>query len=109
MRVGITGANGLFGSGLTRVVGARHKAVPLTRVQADLTDAQQVDHAIRPLKLDVLIHAAANPDPDDCELHPDAAFRANVVATANLVRLSEEVGFALAVISTDAVFDGTKA
>jgi dTDP-4-dehydrorhamnose reductase len=83
--------------------------VPLTRVQADLTDAQQVDHAIRPLKLDVLIHAAANPDPDDCELHPDAAFRANVVATANLVRLSEEVGFALAVISTDAVFDGTKA
>ena len=108
MKIGITGANGLFGSGLTRVIGARHEVAPLTRAQADLTDAQQVDRAIRPLKLDVLIHAAANPDPDNCELHPDAAFRANVGATANLVRVARELGFTLALISTDAVFDGTK-
>ncbi len=108
MKIGITGANGLFGSGLTRIVAAQHEAVPLTRAQADLTELQQVDRALRPLKLDVLIHAAANPDPDNCEQHPDAAFRANVAATANLARLSQEIGFALALISTDAVFDGTK-
>src|SRR5579862_2840103 len=108
MKIGITGANGLFGSGLTQVIGARHEAVPLTRAQADLTDLQQVDRALRPLKLDALIHAAENPDPDDCELHPDAAFRANVGATANLACLSQELGFTLALISTDAVFDGTK-
>jgi dTDP-4-dehydrorhamnose reductase len=108
MRIGITGANGLFGSGLTMVVGERHEAVPLTRGQADLTDLQQVDRALRPLHLDAVIHAAANPDPDDCELHPEAAFRANVVSTANLVRLAQELRFTLALISTDAVFDGTK-
>jgi len=108
MKIGITGAYGLFGSGLTLVVGRGHEAVALTRAQGDLTNAQQVARVFRPMKLDVLIHAAANPDPDDCELHPDAAFRANVGATANLARLSHELGFALALISTDAVFDGTK-
>jgi len=108
MRIGITGANGLFGSGLTMVAGERHEAVPLTRAQADLTDLQQVDRALRPLHLDVVIHAAADPDPDDCELHPEAAFRANVVSTANLMRTARELKFDVALISTDAVFDGTK-
>jgi dTDP-4-dehydrorhamnose reductase len=108
MRIGITGANGLFGSGLTSVMGATHHAIPLTRAQADLADFEQAERALRDLKLDVLVHAAANPDPDNCELHPEDAVRANVVATENLALLSEQLGFAIALISTDAVFDGTK-
>ena len=56
----------------------------------------------------MLFHPAGNPDPDWCELHPDEAMRINAGGTANLVAAAEEFDFALALISTDAVFDGTK-
>ena len=85
-----------------------HQAFPLTRADADLTDPAQVRRALAPLKLDLLFHPAGNPDPDWCELHPDEAMRINAGGTAYLIAAAEEFGFALALISTDAVFDGTK-
>jgi dTDP-4-dehydrorhamnose reductase len=108
MRIAITGANGLFGSGLDRTVRQRHHSIPLTRAQADVTDADQLMRVLAPLKLDVLIHAAAIADPDVCQTHPDQAYQVNVGATSNVVSAAEELGFAVVLISSDAVFDGQK-
>jgi len=108
MRIAVTGANGLFGSGLDRTVRQRHHSIPLTRTQADVTDADQLMRVLAPLKLDVLIHSAAIADPDLCQTHPDQAFRVNVGGTSNVVSAAEELGFAVVLISSDAVFDGRK-
>ena len=108
MKIAITGAGGLFGYGLDRVIRRRHHSFPLTRAQADLTDLEQVRQALGRVKPEVLIHAAAIADPDKCETNPQEAFRVNVGATVNILKVAEEVGFAVTLISTDAVFEGLK-
>ncbi|HET7441292.1 MAG TPA: NAD(P)-dependent oxidoreductase [Terriglobales bacterium] len=104
----ITGGNGLFASGLDRVIGRRHQSLPITRAQADLTVLEQVRKALAALRPDVVVHTAGIPDLDRCESNPSEAFRANVGATANVVSLAEQMKFGVVLISTDAVFDGLK-
>jgi dTDP-4-dehydrorhamnose reductase len=106
MKIAITGANGLFGCGLVRVIGARHNVYPMTRAVADLTDIGAVRSALLLEKPDVLIHTAGIPDPDLCESEPERAFSNNVLATRNVVAVARELAFPIAHISTDAVFDG---
>jgi len=107
MKIAITGANGLFGCGLVRVIAAKHAVYPMTRAMADLTDIDAVRQALTANKPDVLIHTAGIPDPDLCESEPERAFNNNVVATRNVVAVARELSFPVAHISTDAVFDGT--
>jgi dTDP-4-dehydrorhamnose reductase len=108
MRIAVTGANGLFGSGLVRVIGSRHEVLPMSRAQADLTNLEQLRNAFKSLNPEVVIHTAAIADPDRCELNPEEAFRVNVGGTSNVVAAAEELGFGVVLISTDAVFDGFK-
>lgn len=108
MKVAITGANGLFGHGLVQVFREAYTVYPLTRSEADLTQLDQVRRALMAIKPDAVIHTAGIPDPDVCELEPDRAFEANVVATRNVVSIAKELGSPVAHISTDAVFDGMK-
>ena len=42
MRVAITGAKGLFGHGLVEAFATRHEVFPLTRAEADITDAEAI-------------------------------------------------------------------
>lgn len=107
MKIAVTGANGLFGRGLVQVIGKDHLVVPMTRAAADLTDAGAVRNVLQAIAPDALIHTAGMPDPDLCERDPELAFRANVLATRNIVEVAREIGFPVAHISTDAVFDGS--
>src|SRR6478752_6283353 len=107
MKIAITGANGLFGHALVQVVGAVHSALPMTRADADLTRLPDVRGLLLRERPDALIHAAAAPDPDFCETHPEYAFEANVVATRNIIEVAKELAIPVAHISTDAVFEGS--
>lgn len=107
MKIAITGANGLFGHGLVRVIGDRHTVYPMTRSVADLTDLAAVRRVLATEKPDALIHTAGIPDPDLCESDPERAFSNNVLATRNIVTVAQELAFPVAHISTDAVFDGS--
>ena len=106
MKIAITGANGLFGRALVRMIGAAHNPLPMTRADADLTQLAQVRRILLAARPDALIHTAAARDPDLCEANPEYAFQANVVATRNVVAVADELAIPLAHISTDAVFDG---
>jgi dTDP-4-dehydrorhamnose reductase len=108
MKVAITGAAGLFGQGLVRAFSARHAVFPLTRSDADITDADSVRATLTRIKPDVVVHPAGIADVDLCETDPAKAFLVNFHGTRNIVEAARQVGAGVAHISTDAVFDGKK-
>lgn len=108
MRVAITGAAGLFGHGLVQVFSSRHEVYGLTRVDADITKADEVAAVIRKVAPEVVVHPAGIADIDVCELDPARAFLVNYHGTRNVAEAARAAGASVAYISTDAVFDGKK-
>ena len=108
MRIAITGAAGLLGHGLVAAFSTRHQVFPLTRAEADITDAEAVGAVFERIRPDLVVHAAGIPDIDLCEADPAKGFRVNFQGTCHVVEAARRVGAGVAHISTDAVFDGTK-
>jgi len=108
MRVAITGAAGLLGQGLVRAFSTRHTVFPLTREDADITDAEGVRALLTRIKPDIVVHPAGIADLDVCETNPARAFLVNFHGTRHVVEAARAVGAGVAYISTDAVFDGRK-
>ena len=107
VKVLITGAGGMLGQALVRVLSG-HDLVPLTREALDVTDGQAVERAIRTAAPKVVVHAAAWTHVDACEADPDRAFRVNAHSTRHVALACRARGAACCYISTDYVFDGTK-
>jgi dTDP-4-dehydrorhamnose reductase len=108
LKVLITGSAGLLGHGLAKIVGRRHLVLPFTRALADITDLNAVSRVFADFGPDAVIHVAAIPDPDFCELNPAEANRVNIEGTRNVAEAARDVGASFAFISSDAVFDGSK-
>ncbi|HEX5410362.1 MAG TPA: dTDP-4-dehydrorhamnose reductase [Terriglobia bacterium] len=106
MNFAVTGATGLFGRALVDVISKRHTVFSVGRAEADITRSEPVQALFQKLRPEVVVHAAANPSPDDCEMNPAQAFLVNVHGTRHVAEAAREVGAGLAYISTDAVFDG---
>jgi dTDP-4-dehydrorhamnose reductase len=109
LKIAVTGAAGLFGRGLVLVLGESEVVAPLTREQGDITDALQMRKLMNEIAPDVILHSAGIPDIDECEKHPDKAWKVNADATRALVEIAADLGAAFAFISSDAVFDGNSA
>lgn len=106
MKIAITGASGLFGYALVRIFRDGHTVLPLTHAELDITQKDQVKAALASDPPDVVIHAAAIPNPDTCEEDPARAYAVNVHGTRFVADAARAVGARVAYISTDAVFDG---
>lgn len=106
MRVAITGSAGLFGHGLVAAFSTRHEVFPLTRAEADITDAAAIRAVLERIRPDLVVHPAGIPDLDVCHADPALALRVNYQGTCNVAEAARRVGAGLAHISTDAVFDG---
>lgn len=74
--------------------------------ELDLTAFQAVQKCLDAFRPDVIIHAAANSDLDECEKNPQAAEKINVVATKFLAQTAEAFGVRFIFVSSDMVFDG---
>ncbi len=59
--------------------------------------------------VDVIVHLAALTDVDACERDPKTADAVNALGTRNVAEAAEEVGARVIYVSTNYVFDGTKA
>lgn len=101
-RVAVFGAAGQLGSDL--VTRLRGRAIPLTRAEADITDAASVARALDAHSPDVVINAAADNLVDAAESHPEAAFRGNAFAPRILAQACQSRSIPLVHISTDFVF-----
>jgi dTDP-4-dehydrorhamnose reductase len=106
MKVAITGAAGLFGHAFVAAFSSRHAVFPLTRADADVTDAESVRAALERIRPEVVVHSAAIPDLDIADADPARAYLVNVDGTRHVVESAHAVRGEVVYISTDAVFDG---
>ncbi len=122
MRILITGGTGLLGKSLleeapgtagltatglsdpTPLLPARYRGFPL-----DVRDAAAVQWLVRHVEPTVVIHTASIGSVDYVQRHPDEARAVNVTGTAHIAAAAAAVGAYLVFISSNAVFDGTRA
>jgi dTDP-4-dehydrorhamnose reductase len=121
MKILVTGSNGLLGQKLTRLIGehpehtliatARGASVlPIVKGQyesLDITVHGEVSRIVCETKPDVVIHAAAMTNVDQCELNQDECWKANVDAVENIVQACTRHQVRLVHVSTDFIFDGS--
>ncbi len=116
MRVAVTGAKGRLGRAL---IGALEEApftgpsgpIAWSRPELDL-DTLTIGSVIALIERDrpeLVIHAAAWTDVDGCAREPALAMRRNGTATGLIAEACANRGTHLAIISTNEVFDGTRA
>jgi dTDP-4-dehydrorhamnose reductase len=75
-------------------------------INFDITNAIDANKLITTHKPDVIIHAAAITQVDECELNPIACWHTNVTATRFLIDAAKKINCHFIYISTDFVFDG---
>ena len=116
----ITGANGLLGQKLVeQLVDSKNWEVIATGrgpcrlsgsgysyLVLDIENQQEVDQIVLSLCPEVIIHGAAMTHVDECEMHQEACYRANVLATKYLVAAAEKIQSHFIFVSTDFIFSG---
>jgi dTDP-4-dehydrorhamnose reductase len=120
MRILVTGANGLLGGFLVpELAEAGHEVLatglgPCRLPDAgafryatlDITDAMSVRARMADFSPEVVVHAAAVTQADDCEKHPVRCWNVNVTATRFIVDAAVRQSAFPIHISTDFVFEG---
>ena len=110
MRVLVTGAAGQLGTDLVlHCTAAGDEVVACTSQQLDLGDRDSVAQAITSVRPDVVINSGAWTAVDACESDPDRAWRINALGVRWVTDAARRVGAHVVQVSTDYVFDGTKA
>src|ERR1041385_3853119 len=110
-RIMVVGATGQLGTDLVEVFReyGQFEVVPLSHSECDCTDANKVSQVIGSLHPDAVINSAAYVRVDDCEEHASEAFNVNAIGALNVARVCAAANALCIYISTDYVFDGTKA
>ncbi|MBN8577458.1 MAG: SDR family oxidoreductase [Cytophagales bacterium] len=121
MRVLVTGANGLLGNKLMHLL-AQHPHIRATATarkqpaampkeiefeQMDITNRANVLDVIARVKPEVVIHAAAMTQVDQCETERALCWNTNVHAVESICSACQNVNAHLIHVSTDFIFDGT--
>src|SRR5262245_29679572 len=102
MRIAVFGAPGQLGRDLCpRLAG---DVFPLTRADAELTQADAVRRKLSELRPDVVVNCAAYNFVDQAESEPEAAFAVNAWAVRNLAQVCRDLGTLLVHVSSDYVF-----
>lgn len=106
----VFGAGGQVGRELIELAAARGiPALGFDRAALDIADAAAVRRLLAGRPASLLVNAAAYTKVDKAESEPEAARRENVEGPAALAAAAAELGLPLLHLSTDYVFDGSKA
>lgn len=123
MKILITGANGLLGQHLLKLLmdTSTHELIATGRGPSRIPFSDSGSYHYFPLDItygmavlsfiefhqpDIIIHTAAITQVDECESDPVACWDTNVTATRFLISAAESVAARFIYISTDFVFDG---
>lgn len=109
MRVLVTGARGMLGQDVARVLNdSGFMVFPFGHKQLDITDMEAIYRTFKKCKPDVIVNCAAYTEVDKAEEEKDLAFQVNALGVQNLAIACEGFGILICHISTDYVFDGEK-
>ncbi len=109
MKVLVTGSAGQLGVDVASRLDATHLVTPLSRGQLDISDLTAVRDAMDAIRPEVVVNCAAWTAVDECEADPERAFLINASGPGNLCDAARTSGARIIHVSTDFVFDGTKA
>ncbi|MBI3652971.1 MAG: dTDP-4-dehydrorhamnose reductase [Acidobacteria bacterium] len=106
----ITGAGGLLGACMSEHLRAANwRVIPCNHQQLDITDEEAVRRSVLEARPDVVINCAATADVDRCERDVEWAYAVNEKGVRYLARACRATHAELVHVSTDYVFDGSKA
>lgn len=105
----VTGGSGQVGTAIVRENGGRFDIVAPTRAELDLGDPRAIEAMIAARDWAAVINCAAYTAVDRAESERDAAFAVNAEAPGVIARAAAAHGIPLLHVSTDYVFDGSKA
>jgi len=108
VKILLTGRNGQLGWELARTLAPLGEVVAFDRRGLDLSVPDQIVSAVRSVRPDVLVNAAAYTAVDRAESEPETAHAINAVAVAILAEEAKRARALFIHFSTDYVFDGTK-
>jgi dTDP-4-dehydrorhamnose reductase len=107
-RILVTGSEGQLGQELVPFFSSAYDVVGADFEDCDVRLYSNVRVCVRDVQPDIVIHAAADTDVDECEIDQRMAMAVNAAGTENVARACKEVGAKMVYYSTDYVFDGTK-
>jgi dTDP-4-dehydrorhamnose reductase len=106
-RILVTGAAGMTGSEVCeQATAAGWMVLPLSRADADITDARLLADVTRKFRPDVVVNAAAYTAVDKAEAEADVAMAVNCEGARNVASAAASEGAPVIHISTDYVFNG---
>src|SRR5688572_2668139 len=121
MKILITGANGLLGQTIVKQLLEKNYNVIATgrgndRIdvstegylykELEITDGPAIEQFIREQRPEIIVHAAAMTQVDECESNKQDCYNINVTATRFIIDAAKTVGSRFIFVSTDFVFDG---
>ena len=108
-KVLVTGANGMMGKDLCRILVDRGYDLVATDIDTlDIRDEEAVNDIVADAQPDWVAHLAALTNVDECEKDPDSAFLANTIGTQNVALACQKHDILMSYVSTLSVFDGNK-
>ena len=104
----LTGKNGQIGAELLRFLPQMGEVVALDREHLDLSKADDISRAIREIRPQIIVNAAAYTAVDQAETDEMMAQAVNGEAPGVMAKEAKKIGAALVHYSTDYIFDGSK-
>lgn len=110
MKVAVVGANGQLGNAVTRAFANDGDDVyALTHADIEVSNLDSVKKVLLELAPRIIVNTVALHHVETCEREPEKAFAVNGMGARNLALVAHHLGAILMHVSTDYVFDGSKA
>ena len=102
----ITGANGMLGSNLAKLL--PYEIVAFSSKELDVTDPQQCEKVVQQQSPSIIIHTAAYTDVEGCQANPNKAFSVNTIGTQNLVNCCIDRDILFVYVSSTGIYGNAK-
>lgn len=103
MKIGLTGASGLFGNAVMKACAIRNwTCESIRREWVDFRHPTEIQKHIG--QYDVIVHAAANTDVEGCEADPEGCYRDNALLTEIMAAAATRQGNKFVYISSTGVY-----